>query len=141
MKNWQRMTLVLWALLLVFGVFSSQALAATTISGRASTVFEWFDDPHGDTATPVYQYLQFNALDLADKGWDFRGYGRASTDLADRVDADSRLYYAYVQKKGLAEGLDLKLGRQFLATAAGASLMDGISLDYALPLPRRPRCP
>lgn len=133
MKNWQRLTLMLSALLMAIGTFSCQALAATTITGRASTVFEWFDSPNGDTATPIYQYLQFNALDMASKGWDFRGYGRAATDLSNKEDADSRLYYAYVQKKGLAEGLDLKLGRQFLSTAAGASLMDGVALDYALP--------
>jgi len=133
MKNWQRLTLMLSALFMVIGAFSCQALAATTINGRASTEFEWYDDANGDTATPIYQYLQFNALNLADKGWDFRSYGRASTDLSNKVDAKSRLYYAYVQKKGLAEGLDVKLGRQFLITTAGASLMDGISLDYALP--------
>lgn len=137
MNNWQRMTLLLTALLLVVGGFLSQALAATTITGRASTVFEWHDDPNGDTATPVYQYLQFNALNLADKGWDFRGYGRGATDLSNEVDADSRLYYAYLQKKGLAEGLDLKIGRQFMSTSAGASLMDGITLDYALPFAKQ----
>lgn len=133
MNKWQRLTLIFLALLVVVGTLCSQALAATVITGRASTVFEWFDDPNGETATPIYQYLQFNALDLANKGWDFRGYGRAATDLSNKVNADSRIYYAYAQKKGLAEGLDLKLGRQFLSTAAGASLMDGLSLDYTLP--------
>jgi hypothetical protein len=133
MKNWQRLTLMLSALLMVIGAFSCQALAATTISGRASTVLEWRDNPNGDTATPAYQYLRINVLDLADMGWDFRGYGRAATDLSDEIDTDSRLYYAYLQKKGLTNGLDLKLGRQFLSTSAGTSLMDGIAIDYALP--------
>ncbi|MCF6178787.1 MAG: hypothetical protein L3J63_05285 [Geopsychrobacter sp.] len=128
---------MLTALLLVTGSFLSQALAGTIITGRSSTEIEWFDDPNGDTAAPVLQYLQFNALNMADKGWDFRGYGRFSTDSRDKVDSESRLYYAYVQKKGLAEGLDVKIGRQFLTTAAGASLMDGIHLDYDLPFAKK----
>ncbi len=137
MNKWQRLTLIHLALLVVVGMLCSQAVAANTITGRASTVFEWFDDPNGDAATPVYQYLQFNALDIAGKGWDFRGYARAASDLSNKIDADSRLYYAYIQKKGLAEGLDLKLGRQFMSTSAGASLMDGISLDYVLPFAQK----
>lgn len=131
MKVWRRFFFCTTVVLLAIGPVAN-ALGAS-VSGRASTVLEWYDDPEGDTATPIYQYLQLNALGLADQGWDFRGYGRLATDLADEVDADSRLYYAYVQKKGLAKGLDVKLGRQFLSTTAGASLLDGLHLAYTLP--------
>ena len=41
---------------------------ATTVSGRASTVMEWFDAPNGETAVPAYQYLMLNARDIGGKG-------------------------------------------------------------------------
>jgi hypothetical protein len=50
--------------------------------------------------------------------------------LADEDDVDSRLYYAYIEKNDLLEDLDLKFGRQFISTTAGASIMDGLHLDY-----------
>jgi len=119
---------MLAAVLLVGAV--CQASAATRISGRASTEFEWFDNADEETATPVYQYLLFNAADIADTGWTFRGYGRLADDLSDEEDVDSELYYAYLEKRGLLTDLDLKLGRQFVATSAGASVMDGLYLNY-----------
>lgn len=128
MKMWLKITLPLATLCLVVG-FASQA-QAVTVSGRASTVLEWFDTADEETAVPLYQYLNLNVVNIADAGWNFRSYGRLSGDLNDEVDADSRLYYAYLQKRNLLKNLDLKLGRQFISTTAGASLMDGIYLDY-----------
>jgi len=104
---------------------------AATVTGRASTVLEWYDNADEDTALPVYQYLQLNVRDLA-PGYHFKLYGRLGDDLNDEIDdADSRLYYAYIEKKNLIEGLDFRLGRQFIAATAGASLMDGLALDYS----------
>ena len=128
MKRWLKITLPLVTLCLVVG-FASQA-RAVTVSGRASTVLEWFDTAEEETAVPLYQYLNLNVSDIAEEGWNFRGFGRLSDDLNSEVDADSRLYYAYLEKRDLLKNLDLKLGRQFIATTAGASLMDGIYLDY-----------
>ena len=124
MKIWSSFLL---CCLLVLLTASAQAV---TLSGRASTVFEWYDTGQEETATPAYQYLLFNAKDLWADGYNFRLYGRLADDLSDEDDVDSRLYYAYLEKKGLIEGLDFKLGRQFLSTTAGASLMDGLYLDY-----------
>ncbi len=128
MKIWRQMFICMIAALLAVAVTCSAW--AASVSGRASTVFEWFDDADEDTATPLYQYLLLNVRDLGVEGLDFRGYGRLADDLSDEVDADSRLYYAYLEKKGLLKDLDFKLGRQFISTAAGASLMDGLNLDY-----------
>jgi len=128
MKMWLKITLSLVTLCLVVG-FASQA-QAVTVSGRASTVLEWFDTAEEETAVPLYQYLNLNVTNIAEKGWNFRSYGRLSDDLNGEVDADSRLYYAYLEKRNLLKNLDLKLGRQFISTSAGASLMDGIYLDY-----------
>jgi hypothetical protein len=105
------------------------ALGAS-VSGSASTVVEWFDDADGDTSVPVYQYLLLNARDLGASGWNVRGYGRLGADLADETDADSRLYYAYLEKADLLTNLDFRLGRQFVSTTAGASVLDGLDLRY-----------
>ncbi len=131
MKDWQKCALGL-ALIFLTGWPANRA-QATSISGRASTVIEWFDNAEEETVVPAFQYLQLNALDLGNKGYDFRFYGRAGTDLAGEQTsyADSRLYYAYLDKRNfLTESLDLRLGRQFITTTAGASLLDGLRFDY-----------
>jgi len=128
MNVWQRLMIGLAVCLLAI-VPAVSALGAT-VSGRSSTEIEWFDTGRGETAVPAYEYLLLNVRDLGIQGLDFKGYGRLSGDLNDEIDADSRLYYAYLEKKGLVDGLDLKLGRQFLSTTAGASLMDGLHLNW-----------
>lgn len=125
---WKRVLLM--CVLVGVGMMPVSGAMGATVSGRASTVLEWHDDAQEDTAVPAYQYLLLNLRDIGDKGWNFSGYGRAADDLANETDVDSRLYYAYLQKKDLVKGLDFKLGRQFITTAAGASLMDGLKLDY-----------
>lgn len=126
-----RQGFVLGILLVPLALWLAGPAQAASVSGRASTVIEWFDTGEEKTAVPVYQYLLFNVSDIDGKGLNFRAYGRLADDLKDEVDADSRLYYAYLEKKGLLDGLDVKLGRQFISTAAGASLMDGLYLDYS----------
>lgn len=125
----QRISLCMVMALLAFGPVGT--VWGATVSGRASTVLEWRDDPQGDAALPGYQYLQLNIGDIADKGVDFKGYGRLADDFNNELDIDSRLYYAYLEKKGLLNGLDAKLGRQFISTTAGASIMDGLYLNYS----------
>jgi len=109
---------------------SAENVLGASLSGKAGTVLEWFDDAQEDTANPVYQYLQLNVRDIDDGGLLFRGYGRLADDLANEVDTDSRLYYAYLEKKGIFDKLDFRLGRQFISTTAGASIMDGLQLKY-----------
>lgn len=121
---------VFLGILLVPLVLGGASVDAASISGRSSTVLEWYDDPDGDTAVPVYQYLQVQAKDLLKSGYNFKVYGRLAEDLNDEVDADSRLYYAYLENRELFNNLGFRLGRQFISTTAGASMMDGLSLDY-----------
>jgi hypothetical protein len=101
-----------------------------SVSGRASTVLEWYDDARGDTAVPLYQYLLLNARDLDGAGLRFSLYGRIGDDLQDRVRAESRLYHAFLEKENLLPNLDMRLGRQFMSITAGATVMDGLRLDY-----------
>ena len=130
MKVWQRFSVCL-ALVLLAVWPAGQALAAT-VTGHASTELEWFDTGSGDTAVPLSQYLQLNVHDIGGKGWNFYGYGRLGTDLnnAYQDSAASRLYYGYLENKNVVKNLDLKLGRQFISTTAGASIMDGLYLNY-----------
>lgn len=108
--------------------------AVSGVSGRASTVVEWYSVGSGEKVTPVYQYLMLNAKDLDSKGLTFQGYGRLAESFDDDVNVDSRLYYAYLEKKGIGiRNLDLKVGRQFVATTAGASLLDGVLLKLKTP--------
>jgi len=130
MKKWR--AAVAWGLtvfLLVLGI--SATSHAANISGRSSTVVEWFDDPDGDTAVPAYEYLLLNARDLWG-GWTFHGYGRLAEDLADEVDVDSRLYSGYFRNNRLAPWLDMRFGRQFVSTTAGASVIDGADIRFTL---------
>lgn len=126
MKRWQSL-LAGFAVCLI-GISLAESAQALSISGRSSTEVEWFDDAAGDTAVPAYEYLLLNVKDIDGDGLNFRGYGRIAEDLANEVDVDSRLYYAYLEKRELLPHLDVKLGRQFIATTAGASLMDGLYL-------------
>lgn len=105
------------------------ASAAQSVTGRLSTVVEWFDDAQGDQAMPLYLYGFLNAKDLGEvSGLNFRAYGRLADDLADEVDRKSHLYYAYVEKNDLAGMLDARLGRQYVATAAGGAVLDGLDV-------------
>ncbi len=122
---------LLGAALTVLAAWPAGLACGTTITGKSSTVIEWYDTTRENTALPVYQYLTLNASDLGGQGYNFRGYGRLGADLNDEVDADSRLYYGYLDKTGfLTSKLDCRLGRQFIANAAGASILDGIALRY-----------
>jgi len=104
---------------------------AASVTGRASTVLEWYDDPQGDTAIPAFQYLQLRVKDIADSGYNFKFYGRVAEDFNNEVDVESRLYYAYLENKEVLNNLGFRLGRQFISTTAGATIMDGLSLNYS----------
>lgn len=114
---------------LLIGLLTASA-SATTITGRSSTMLEWYDDPDGNGALPAYQYLMLNAREISDTDVDFRFFGRLGTDLNDHVDVDNRLYYAYAEKRGINERFDIKLGRQLVFNTAGSTLMDGLSVAY-----------
>ena len=126
MKRWQ--SLLMGFAVCLLGICLAGSAQALSISGRSSTEIEWFDNADGDTAVPAYEYLLLNVKDIDGAGLNFRGYGRLANDLANEVDVDHRLYYAYLEKRELLPHLDVKIGRQFIATTAAASLMDGLYL-------------
>jgi hypothetical protein len=115
-------------LLTAVGPPGEVAAATPEVSGRSSTVIEWYGASKDKMVTPFYQYLMLNAKNLDGDGLNFRGYGRVAESFSGEVDSESRLYYAYLEKNNLTSNLDLRLGRQFVATTAGASVMDGLYL-------------
>lgn len=128
MREWQRM--VLFGAVGLLALWPADRALAVSVSGQSSTMLEWNNDAEEDTAVPVYEYLRLNVSDIDGSGLNFRFYGRLADDLANEVDADSRLYFAYLEKKNALPHLDFKLGRQFITTTGGASIMDGLSLQY-----------
>jgi len=122
-----RLLLVFLTIVLLYPFLSEKAQAATFI-GRSGTEIDFLDDAD-ETAVPIYEYLLINVLDIDNSGMNFKGYGRLATDIQGEADVDSRLYYAFLEKKGIFDSrLDFRLGRQFVATTAGASIMDGLDL-------------
>ena len=83
-------------ILLVPLILGGALANAATVTGRSSTALEWFDDPEGDTAVPIYQYLQLQVKDIGLPGYNFKLYGRLADDINDEVDTESRLYYGYL---------------------------------------------
>ncbi|MFU8768689.1 MAG: acyloxyacyl hydrolase, partial [Desulfotignum sp.] len=116
----------IWAAALVV-LFTASASAAT-VSGRSSTMLEWYDDPDGNGALPAYQYLLLNARNIKDTDVTFRFFGRLGTDLNDNVDVDNRLYYAYAEKRGINDRFDIKLGYMHYSNADIKSPNDGIDI-------------
>jgi len=115
----------------MLALWPASGALAFSVSGRSSTEIEMYDNGEGNQVAPAYEYLLLNVDDIDGHGLNFRGYGRLGKTLkGDSFDTDSHLYYAYLEKKDLFQHLDFRLGRQFIATTAGASLMDGLSLDY-----------
>jgi hypothetical protein len=122
MKVLRRIFFCLAASLVIF--LPAWNVGAVDISGRSSTVLEWFSVPEGGNAVPLYQYLSLNIDEITDTGLRFRGYGRLAGDTRSKIDIDSRLYTAYLENKGLFNSrLDFRLGRSFIVTTAGASLI------------------
>lgn len=112
-------------------IFPSASLAEWSTRGDTTTVLESYEDPvSGEAALPVYQYLRLDLKDGTGNGSQgFRLYGRLAGDINDEVDAESRLYYAYYQKKEIWSGTDLRAGRQWINTVAGSPILDGIRID------------
>lgn len=114
------------------GVAMAEEDRPSRYAGRLTTVLEAYQNAFGNTATPVYEYLSLTVFDpygIGDRSY-FHFYGRLATDLSDEDDTESRLYSAYLDVQGAVGNLDMRLGRQFVATVAGSALMDGADIWY-----------
>lgn len=115
-------------------IFIEEATPGVAISGRTSSEIQYRDESRRPDSVPVFQYMLLNLRHFdenVEEKYSFHAYGRLGTDLKNEDDwADSRLYYAYYQQEGLLDMIDFRLGRQFISVTAGASLLDGLTLDF-----------
>lgn len=125
----KRCTRIFLVALLILGAGTLSAQAAS-LSGRASTQALWFSDEFGADHFDLSQYLRFHArqLDAADTV-SVSGYGRAWGDAQQGGGVDGRLYYLYIDRKGLPKQTDVRLGRQFFFVSAGSAIVDGARVD------------
>jgi hypothetical protein len=120
---------------LVLGVSAPAMVAAGTfeLKGETTSILESWEDPaSGKAALPFHQYLRLDLTETEGGGQRLALYGRLSADIEGRVDADSRLYHAWYEKKGIFTGADLRLGRQWVTTVAGSPVIDGALLKAPL---------
>lgn len=127
-----RFIVYVFLLQFLFLSYSPPDVKAASYSGKLTTVLEFQDTQFSeDDSILFYQYGSLRVRDITSKGLYFSGYGRLADDLKNNdQDVKSRLYTAYLGQNGLFGHLDFKLGRQFITTTAGASVMDGLYLKY-----------
>jgi hypothetical protein len=120
---------VLLAALLILGAGGLPA-QAVSLSGRASTQALWFSDEFGTDHFDLAQYARFSARQIdAGNTVSVNGYGRAWGDVQQGGGVEGRLYYLYLDKKGLPGKTDVRAGRQFFFVSAGSAIVDGVRLD------------
>ncbi|MBI5418938.1 MAG: hypothetical protein HZA60_02510 [Deltaproteobacteria bacterium] len=125
----KRCTRFLLVALLILGVGVPTARAAA-LSGRASTQALWFSDEFGADHFDLAQYARFHARNFdAANTVQVSGYGRAWGDVQQGGGVEGRLYYLYLDKKGLPGQTDVRVGRQFFFVSAGSAIVDGARVD------------
>lgn len=129
----RRFVVPLAALLLV-AAGSPQALAAS-LHGRSSTQVLYFADERDDNHMDVAESLRFFSANFDEKNSIFlTGYGRVWGEALQGGGVEGRLYYLYMDKRGLVKNTDVRLGRQFFYLSGGSAVVDGARLD-ARPFP------
>ncbi|GAB4440189.1 MAG: hypothetical protein OHK0040_11670 [bacterium] len=111
--------------------FTSYAKAAE-INLKSSTQYLWYEDIlTQDTEKDITEYLKLNVTKLDKEGkMNIYGYGRVSKQISSGEDIEGKLYYLYLDYKGLFnDRMDLKLGRQFVYISAASGIIDGANVE------------
>lgn len=104
---------------------------AADISFKSSTQYLWYEDIFTkDTEKDVAEYLKLNISNLDKEGKvNVVGYGKVSKQISSGEDVEGKLYYLYLDYKGLMnDKLDLRIGRQYVYITAASGIVDGASL-------------
>lgn len=112
-------------------LLASTAAWSTEIHGRSSTQFIWYNDVFTNKKQAElgqYLNLSINKVDKDNK-LSFQAYGRLTQDIRNGQGLDGRLYYLYGDYDNLFDKVDVRLGRQFVNSAAGTALIDGGKID------------
>src|SRR5512137_399039 len=122
-------TAVLLAALLALAAGVPTAQAAT-VGGRSSTQMLLYSDENSKDHLSLAEYVRIGVASLdSDNSLRVSGYGRATGDAYDGGGVDGRLYHLYLDKRGLGDVADVRLGRQLLFVSSGSALVDGARLD------------
>lgn len=101
------------------------------ISGRSSTQLLWYNDIFTeDRVFEAAEYLRVNVTNIDSAGkLSLFAYGRGAQTIGRAYDDTGRVYYLYLDYRGLANLADVRLGRQFVTNAAGNAVIDGLMVD------------
>jgi hypothetical protein len=119
----------------LFCLFAGMALLlpsavtwAAEVHGRSST---WFTDILTEKKQAEFGEslsLSITKLDKDNK-LSFQGYGRLTQDVRNGEGLTGRLYYLYGDYSNLFDKVDIRVGRQFVNSAAGNAIIDGGKVD------------
>lgn len=112
-------------------LLSSTVAWSAEVHGRSSTQFLWFNNVFTENKQAEFaEYLNLSITNVDNDGkLSFQGYGRVTQDVRNGEGINGRLYYLYGDYRGLYDKVDIKLGRQFVNSAAGSALIDGGQID------------
>ena len=114
----------------------ASSLSASELKGRFSSSLYGYEN---STETHWRPYLGLNSTAVlyeADRSRNlsFESYFRWTNDFSDRLPSDPHLYlyHAYFKLTGYPTGSKIYLGRQFVYSAVGSDLIDGLRVKYRL---------
>ena len=112
-------------------LFASSVAWSAEMHGSSSTQYQWFTDYlTGNKQAEFGEYLNLTVskIDTAGK-LTLTGYGRLTQDILNGQGTNGRLYYLYADYSNLYDKVDIRLGRQFVNSAAGTALVDGGKIE------------
>ena len=112
-------------------LLTSGAAWSAEIHGRSSTQYHWFTDyVTGNKQAEFGEYLSVSVTKIDQAGkLSIQGYGRLTQDVLNGQGLNARLYYLYGDYSNLYNKVDIRVGRQFVNSAAGTALIDGGKID------------
>jgi hypothetical protein len=112
-------------------LFVASASWSAEVHGRSSTQFSWFNNIFTEKKQAEFgEYLSLSVSKIdKDNKLTFQGYGRLTQDIRNGEGLNGRLYYLYGDYSNLFDKVDIRMGRQFVNSAAGNALIDGGKID------------
>jgi hypothetical protein len=121
------------ACIVVLGLalFGAPASAFTFEGGTGTTIYGYQVTEDGDRVTETYTPLVFNlSHDIGEDELAIIANGRARKDFGiDDSDVNGRVYYGYLQYKGLNKMVRARVGRQYISEGAAVGTVDGVSVS------------
>ena len=119
---------------IVLTVMLFSQVGAAGLKGRLSSELYVYEDGDKDHVR-LYESirLNFNTSDSpTGPRLSFHSHLRWMTDLADKFDTNPQtfVYASYARLTGLPRGSDIYLGRQFVYSSVGSTLLDGLRIRY-----------